>query len=449
MILGEDQLNALTSLKYFLNSSNPAISLIGYAGTGKTTVIKYFLEFLDSIKKPYVLCAPTHKAKIVLENATDREGMTLHKLLSLSPNVEIFDLDLRDLKFLMGFVSLYPQNGVIICDEASMVNDDLYDLILKNAKTFNTKILFVGDNKQLKPVNAKMYSKVFDIENSIQLNTIYRQKELSGLNYVLPELRQNVIKTFDTIEGVEGSVYTYSDIKDFFSNIMTSYKEATRESNILHTKVLAYTNQRVNALSDKIRNTLFENDLPYNKFEFITSNENFEFGEGKFWNSMDYIITNDIQKKTINIPEFMSLPGYQLNLYDSSNKAIYDILILDKDISPQYFNTLSGLIEAIRKDAIIAKQRKDKKSSGKLWARYYSMINSFSSPIDLYYEGRLIKKKTFSSGYASTIHKSQGSSINNVFIDMKNVLICKDQEELRQLQYVGASRTVKDLHIYQ
>ena len=45
MILGEDQLNALTSLKYFLNSSNPAISLIGYAGTGKTTVIKYFLEF--------------------------------------------------------------------------------------------------------------------------------------------------------------------------------------------------------------------------------------------------------------------------------------------------------------------------------------------------------------------------------------------------------------------
>ena len=70
MILGEDQLNALTSLKYFLNSSNPAISLIGYAGTGKTTVIKYFLEFLDNIKKPYVLCAPTHKAKIVLENMT-------------------------------------------------------------------------------------------------------------------------------------------------------------------------------------------------------------------------------------------------------------------------------------------------------------------------------------------------------------------------------------------
>jgi hypothetical protein len=294
-----------------------------------------------------------------------------------------------------------------------------------------------------------MYSKVFDIENSIQLNTIYRQKELSGLNYILPELRKNVIKKFDTIEGAEGSVHTYSDIKDFFSNIMKSYKEATRESNILHTKVLAYTNQRVNALSDKIRNTLFENDLPYNRFEFLTSNENFDFGEGKFWNSMDYIITKEVEKKTIHIPEFMSLPGYQLNLYDSSNKATYDILILDKDISSQYFNALSGLIEAVRKEAIIAKQRKDKKASGKLWGRYYNMINSFSSPVDLYYEGRLIKKKTFSSGYASTIHKSQGSSINNVFIDMKNVFLCKDSEELRQLQYVGASRTVNNIHIYQ
>ena len=145
MELGESQLKAITSLKYFLNSTVPAISLVGFAGTGKTTVVRYFLDFLDSIKKPYVLCAPTHKAKIVLENATEREGITIHKLLSLSPNVELFEMDLRDLKFLMGFVSLFPQNGVIICDEASMVNDELYTLILNNAKNFNTKVVFVGE----------------------------------------------------------------------------------------------------------------------------------------------------------------------------------------------------------------------------------------------------------------------------------------------------------------
>lgn len=449
MELGEDQIKALTSLKYFLNSTEPAISLVGYAGTGKTTIIKYFLDFLDSVKKPYILCAPTHKAKIVLENATNREGITVHKLLSLSPNVEIFDLDLRDLKFLMGFISLYPVNGVVICDEASMINDDIYTLLVDNAKNYGSKIVFVGDDRQLQPVNAKDYSKVFNIENSIYLNKIYRQKEESGLNEILPTLRETTIKEFKNIEGVQGSVYTYSDIRPFFKNILESYKKAISSSDILHTKVLAYTNKRVDALNDKIRNSLFDTNVPYNRFEFLTSNENFEFGEGKFWNSMDYIIIEEPKKINIHIPEFMSLPGYELELYDSSNKINYKVSILDKEISSNYFNNLSYLIEETRKNAIMAKQRKDKKASGRLWGKYYNIINSFCSPIDLFYEGRLIKKKTFSYGYASTIHKSQGSSIKEVFIDMKNVLLCKEHDELRQLQYVGVSRTIKNIHIYQ
>ena len=76
-------------------------------------------------------------------------------------------------------------------------------------------------------------------------------------------------------------------------------------------------------------------------------------------------------------------------------------------------------------------------------------MGSFASPIDLYYDNRLIKKKSFGYGYAMTIHRSQGSSINNVFIDMKDVSVCRDKEELRQLQYVGVSRTKTNCHILQ
>ena len=43
----------------------------------------------------------------------------------------------------------------------------------------------------------------------------------------------------------------------------------------------------------------------------------------------------------------------------------------------------------------------------------------------------------------------QGSSITNVYIDMKDILRCKDEEELRQLQYVGLSRTSNDAFILQ
>lgn len=294
-----------------------------------------------------------------------------------------------------------------------------------------------------------MYSKVFDIEHSIQLDKIYRQDSESGLNKILPILRNDTILKFEDISGTNGSIYTYDGVKDFLKEAIKSYKIAMGNSDILHTKVLAYTNNRVNALSDKIQESLFGKELPYNKFQFLTSNENFDFGDVKFWNSMDYIITEDVSKSNIHIPMFMTLPGYKVQLYDSSSKNTHYVSILDSEISPEYLNSLTHLIESIRLDAIYAKQRKDKKASGKLWGNYYKIINSFCSPTDLYYDGRLIKKKTFSSGYASTVHRSQGSSINNVFIDMKNILMCRDKEELRQLQYVGISRSNKNVHILQ
>lgn len=41
----------------------------------------------------------------------------------------------------------------------------------------------------------------------------------------------------------------------------------------------------------------------------------------------------------------------------------------------------------------------------------------------------------------------QGSSITNVYIDMKDILKCRDEEELRQLQYVAISRTKNNIYI--
>lgn len=68
-------------------------------------------------------------------------------------------------------------------------------------------------------------------------------------------------------------------------------------------------------------------------------------------------------------------------------------------------------------------------------------MESFLTPFDLVYEGRIIRKKSMDYGYCISVHKSQGSSINNVLIDMGNLLTCKNKEDLRQLQYVSMSRT--------
>ena len=72
---------------------------------------------------------------------------TVHQLLALSPNIEIFELDYRELEFQIkqsGARMAIPYNGVVIIDEASMINDDLFDLLIQKCKKFKSKVVFIG-----------------------------------------------------------------------------------------------------------------------------------------------------------------------------------------------------------------------------------------------------------------------------------------------------------------
>lgn len=233
-----------------------------------------------------------------------------------------------------------------------------------------------------------------------------------------------------------------------FQHIIPNFKKAMKNQDVLETKILTYTNDRVNQYNNKVKEILFGNISEYDKFQFLTCYENLEFNGVNFYNSMDYIVIDDPIKTRIDIPEFTSLPGWKLNLYDPSLKISEEILILSKDITKDYLDSLAQLIESIRFDAIELKKYNSRSSRDK-WKLYYKLIGSFTSPFNLYFDNRLIRKKSFDHGFACTIHKSQGKSLNNVFIDMKDVMICRNFDELRQLQYVSVSRARNDVHIYQ
>ena len=447
--LGKDQLKTLDLVEQFLSSKEIAFSIIGSAGTGKSLLIKYIIEFLEKNRKEYCLCAPTHKAKVVLERFTGKEGLTLHKLLSLSPNIELLELDFRELKFITNKKTpMFPTKGFIICDESSMVSDDLFELLLEKCKEYKCQIIFVGDKQQLAPVKGNSHSKVFDLENKFELTYIYRQSENNGFLDTLSSLRNKSINRFSESIGLDGSLYCYSDIKNFFREAIPHYKKAMNTSDILEVKMLAYTNARVNAFNAKVKELLFGKEQEYNKLEFLTGYENIKFNNYDFWNSMDYIIADEPKKQDVLIPGFIFLPGYKLNLYDSSEKKCSEIFMLSKEISKDYFESLAAHIEETRLDAIDLKQKKSR-LSGKKWGEYYKIIESFTTPIDLMYNNRLIRKQSFGGGYAMSTHKSQGSSIQNVFIDMKNIQTCRNEEEVRQLQYVALSRTRNNAHILQ
>ena len=452
IILGDQQKEALELIKQFFKSNKKVFSLVGYAGTGKSTMIKQIIDYLEHEYRRYVLCAPTHKAKSIVMLNTERDAYTVHQILKLSPILDIMELDLRNVVFTQGSTTKdlaeIPTNGVLICDESSMINDYIYNLLLERCSFFNCKILFVGDKAQLKPVNEALHSLVFSVEDNYELTHIYRQREENGLSEILPVLRESPIGRFKDSIGINGGLHCYNTAKDLFMAAIPDFRKAIQDKDIFQSKLLAYTNRRVEALNKKMRSVLFPGDEQYYPGEFLTCYENLEFGFQSYWNSMDYVVTAPPVKRDIKIPFFTPVPGYAITLYDIGNDCEGDVFILDKNIPEMYINSLSHLIEETRLTAIDLKRRKAR-GSGLAWRKYFDIMDSFTTPFNFYYDNRVIKKKTFDYGYACTIHRSQGSSINNVFIDMKDIAICRDLIELRQLQYVSVSRAKTNAHILQ
>jgi ATP-dependent exoDNAse (exonuclease V) alpha subunit len=142
--LGKEQRDVLFSIFSFINNPDERqLTLCGKAGTGKTSILLLVVEYLKLLGLPYQLVAPTHKAKQVLSKSTDNDVMTVHQLLALKANINILDLDLNDLKFDSAYIDSIPVNGVLIIDECSMINDDLYDKLIESCTLKNCKIIAI------------------------------------------------------------------------------------------------------------------------------------------------------------------------------------------------------------------------------------------------------------------------------------------------------------------
>lgn len=446
--LGDDQKKAFDMVTDFIkNGTSPACLYFGSAGTGKTLVANNIINWCEQNNVEYALCAPTHKAALVLSKYTDRPTVTLHKLLSLSPDLNIFELDFNNLIFKVGkgISNTMPYKGVVICDECSMINNDLYKVLLKKCSEFKNKMVMVGDFCQLQPVKQDYISEVIHIKPQVELKKIYRQSNENGLIPTLQALRTHSITRFEESIGKEGSLKITNNMKEFLDVAKEQVKQAIFNSDILSTKVLCYTNDRVRAYNKAIHQSLFGKECIYHKGEFLIGCENIEFNNFKFYNSMDYIIVNDPEKININIPNVGIFPGWKLELYDSLTKSSENISIVSEDISKDYIDLLSYTIENIRQKAINAPKQK----RSFWWRKYFEIQGSFTIPFDLYFDGRLIRKKSFDYSYAITTHRSQGSSYNNILVDIKNINSCHDEAIKRQLQYVALSRTRNNALIYQ
>ena len=154
--LSTEQLDAAHELLRFRKRVQ---SLGGYAGTGKTTLIRYLQERLGGT---YAVCAYTGKAADVLR----RKGVaatTIHSLI-----YRPYEDENGDIQFTLNEDAAQGLNGFIV-DESSMVPRGI-DAHLKG---FGLPIIYIGDHGQLEPVSKVKGFNLME-EPDITLETIHR-----------------------------------------------------------------------------------------------------------------------------------------------------------------------------------------------------------------------------------------------------------------------------------
>ena len=316
--LDDVQKDALSSLVNFMESNDRCICLTGEGGTGKTLLLSMLYTILQR-KYKIQFVTPTNKAKNVLsiKLPPDACTMTIHQLLGLRPNLDILEFDAKQMEFDFGFIKSYIADlDLVVLDESSMINDDLYDLLLSKSQI--KKFIFCGDSKQLAPVKQNYISKTFS-HPTINLKNVYRQKE-SILFKVIQYLRKKPLYKFKNVEDDAGNIIICNNIMNMLKQYSYLFKLSGDFNDKNLVKLVTYTNNRIGALNKIIRNFIYEKPQEYEEKEILTGYDTCICGKSSIENSRDYMV---LECKPIQIN---CLDGYELLLDNGYFKQHVKIL---------------------------------------------------------------------------------------------------------------------------
>ena len=458
--LNEQQIELLHTLESFYNNPKAygnVLTVSGYAGTGKTTMIGIFNKWLEYKYEQAIFSSPTHRANAVTKmNNPNAVVATLHSIFGLSPIVDLEsgNYDLRKLKTEQVYKPKIKPNQLLIIDESSMVSNGLYNFIQDYVKTSGIKVIFLGDQAQLSPVKDNNISPVFtENDSKIELTKVER----TGDNPILTEatsLRNGNDLSYQTNiingEGVEYIPTNSQRVDDILNTIVNSDEF---KNNPLHFKVLAATNAVVQQTNLKVReqrygknaSQLMVGDILMGYSNII--DEDVELVR----NSVDYIVDSVSEKKSNTIKvldgKSITVEGYDIVLRNAFNGEVQDkIFVLDNNISQNKLNEISDLIEYFNRAINDAFKSHNYRIIGALQQALSEIQRNTILMKDVQSGSALKIRKTLDYGYACTVHKSQGGTYNKIMYYADTVAPFEKKVQ-NQLDYVAVSRAKENVYI--
>jgi hypothetical protein len=306
--LTNGQQELLKNLNEFLEDKTSCFLLKGYAGTGKTFMMKGLTDFLKSTNRPFILAAPTGRAAKVISQRTKSKAYTIHKTIYSNKDLKEFkkeDIDgTETFKFYYDLKNNEDQtNTVYIIDEASMLSDvysegeffrfgsgflleDFLKYINFDNNKHGKKVIFIGDSAQLPPVNMNfspalneqyLYEKYQIPVSGYELTEVIRQQKDSGILHNATKIRASL----------KSNIFNQIDIETNFADIepvqhqdlLKTYLQACGNQIDDETIIIAYSNSSVKEYNDFVRSHFFPNQNTItegDKIILVNNNYNYQ-----------------------------------------------------------------------------------------------------------------------------------------------------------------------------
>lgn len=458
--LSEDQSRAMEALdKWLIESKGKkedwAFALTGSAGTGKTTLIGSFLKTVDKHfrKLRVCICAPTHKAKKVIQQKTKwSNAETLQALLGLKVDVNLENFDINNPQFKSIGERRIKDYDLVVVDESSMVNRDLYTTIEECAKEAGAKVLFTGDTLQLNPVKETSVSLSLIVPTyRYDLTQVIRQSVTNPLLELLYMLREDIkggtskflehIKKYpNSINPMTGEGFVLCDAQGFSDvmNVGFSSKDFNEDRNFC--RYISWTNQSIQDVNKHIRKVVLRRESALVEGELLLCYKtiNSEKLGLLMVNSDDYIIEkivgtgSHVEFSNINVTSIV------LQGIDTGSKTKVNVVTPGVENYKAFVEVHDNLIH----------KAKYRNGGARAWIEFFKFREQFVLLETLMENKTLISNKDIDYGYGITIHKSQGSTYNTVFVNGKDINRNFTEIERKRLWYVALSRASNKVYIH-